>query len=259
MIAQQELVKLYAKQLKLPTLIQVQDIIRQAEENGLGYEAFLCEVLLREIRQREENQQRKKVRQARFPLEKSLDTLDFKRFVNLQEAFIWQLAAGDFVKKQENIIMIGSPGTGKTHLAIGLGRRMCSHGFKVRFYTASNLVNELAEAQHAKELLKLEKMLSRLDLLIVDELSYLSFNRHQAELLFHILSERNERGSVIITTNLEFSRWSEFFPDAMLTAALVDRLTHKAHILDMNGPSYRLQERIKKTKPKNPGGDKDQV
>ncbi|NLI12489.1 MAG: ATP-binding protein, partial [Peptococcaceae bacterium] len=127
------------------------------------------------------------------------------------------------------------------------------------FYTASNLVNELAEAQHAKELLKLEKMLSRLDLLIVDELSYLSFNRHQAELLFHILSERNERGSVIITTNLEFSRWSEFFPDAMLTAALVDRLTHKAHILDMNGPSYRLQERIKKTKPKNLGGDKDQV
>ena len=117
------MIKLYAKQLKLPTLAQAEDLIRQAEESGHGYSAFLCEVLQREIRQREENQQRRKIRQARFPLDKSLDTLDLKRLVNVEEAVIWQLATGEFVKRQENIIMIGTPGMGKTHLAIGLGHR----------------------------------------------------------------------------------------------------------------------------------------
>lgn len=248
------MIKLYAKQLKLPTVAQASDIIRQAEENGHGYAAFLCEVLSREIRQREENQQRRKVRQARFPLEKSLDTLEMKRFVNVEEAVIWQLASGDFVKRRENLIMIGTPGTGKTHLSIGLGHRMCTYGFRVKYYTAANLVTELAEAQHDRNLMRLEKTLSGLDLLILDELCYMSFTRQQSELLFHVLSERNERGSVVITTNLEFSRWTEIFPDTMMTAALIDRLTHRAHILDMNGPSYRLDQRIKKQKSRKDGG-----
>lgn len=248
------MIKLYAKQLKLPTVAHAEDLIRQAEESGHGYAAFLCEVLAREIRQREENQHRRKVRQARFPLEKSLDTIDLKRLINVEEAVVWQLATGEFIKRQENVIMIGTPGMGKTHLAIGLGRRMCSHGYRVRYYTAANLVTELTEAQHDRNLLRIEKALSSLDLLILDELSYLSFNRHQAELLFHVLSERNERGSVIITTNLEFSRWTEIFPDTMLTAALIDRLTHRAHILDMNGDSYRLDQRMKKQKSRKDGG-----
>lgn len=245
---QQEMIKLYAKQLKLPTLSNVHDLIRQAEENGLGYAEFLREVLQREIQRREENQQKRRVRQARFPLEKNLDTLDLKRLIKVEEAVIWQLSTGEFVKRRENVIMIGSPGMGKTHLSIGLGYRMCSLGSKVKYYTAANLATELVEAQHEKSLLRLEKSLTRLDLLIVDELSYLSFTRQQAELLFHILSERNERGSVIITTNLEFSRWTEIFPDTMLAAALVDRLTHRAHILDMNGPSYRLDQRLKNSR-----------
>ena len=242
------MIKLYAKQLRLPTLTQVDDIVRQAQEDGLGYEAFLCEVLQREICQREENQQHRRVRQARFPLDKSLDTLDIKRLIPVEEAVIWQLATGEFVKRGENVIMIGNPGRGKTHLAIGLGRRMCGYGFKVKFYTAGTLATELVEAQHERSLLKLEKSLTQLDLLILDELSYLSFTRQQAELLFHVLSERNERGSVIITTNLKFSDWTDIFPDTMLTAALVDRLTHRAHILDMNGPSYRLEQRMNKQK-----------
>ena len=140
--------------------------------------------------------------------------------------------------------MIGNPGTGKTHLAIGLGRRLCKEGFSVRFYTAANLVTELSEAQEFHRLTKVEKNLSKVDLLIVDELSYLTFSKAHTELLFHVLSNRNERGSVIITTNLEFSRWGELFPNEMLTAALIDRLTHHAYILDMNSESYRLKQRL---------------
>jgi len=136
----------------------------------------------------------------------------------------------------------------KREIIIRLGRRLCYKGFKVRYYTVSNLVIELVEAQEDRNLRRLEKSLEKVDLLILDELSYLSFTRPQAELLFQVLSERNERGGVIITTNLEFSRWMEIFPDAMLTAALIDRLTHNAHILNMNGQSYRLKERMRKTK-----------
>jgi len=242
----QELIKLYAHTLKLPTLVSGQDIIRQAEETGLGYEEFLCEVLFREIRQREENQQRRRVRQAHFPLEKCLDSFEWKHLIHVEAALIWQLASGEFVERKENVIMIGNPGTGKTHLAIGLGRRLCSQGFKVRYDTAGSLATELVEAQEDRTLRQLEKTLLKVDLLILDELSYVSFTRSQGELLFQVLSERNERGSVIITTNLEFSRWTEMFPDAMMTAALIDRLTHNAHILNMNGESYRLKERMGK-------------
>lgn len=143
--------------------------------------------------------------------------------------------------------MIGNPGTGKTHLSIGLGRKLCLKGYKVRFYTAANLAIELTEAQHEKQLSRIDRALLKVDVLIVDELSYLTFSKPQAELLFHVLSERNERGSIIVTTNLEFSRWNEIFPDSMMTAALVDRLTHRAQILNMNAQSYRLQEHLRRT------------
>ena len=241
-----ELIKLYAHTLRLPTLLSCQDVIRQAEETGLSYEDFLSTVLFREIQQREENQQKRRVKQAHFPLEKCLDSFEWHHLVHVEAALIWQLASGDFVKRKENVIMIGNPGTGKTHLAIGLGRRLCNQGFKVRYVTASSLATELVEAQEDRTLRQLEKILLKVDLLILDELSYVSFTRAQAELLFQVLSERNERGSVIITTNLEFSRWTEMFPDTMMTAALVDRLTHHAHILNMNGESYRLKDKIKK-------------
>ena len=260
MTARQELIKVYARQLKLPTLTSCQEVIRQAEEQGLSYEEFLCEVLRRELSQREENQKKRRLKKARFPLEKSLDTFEFKHLEHVEEAHIWQLATGEFVKRKENVIMIGNPGTGKTHLAIGLGRRLVSQGFNVRYYTAARLASELVEAEQERNLTRLVKSLEKLDLLILDELSYLSFTRHQAELMFQVVSERNERGSIIITTNLEFSRWSEMFPDSMLTAALVDRLTHSAHILNMNGQSYRLRQRLRKSgleSNSNAGGGND--
>jgi DNA replication protein DnaC len=241
-----ELIKLHAKQLKLPTVSRYEEVLRQAENQGWGYEQFLCELLDREVNQRQLNQQVRRMRAARFPLKKSLDDFDFKNLSNVEEAVVWQLATGEFVDRHENIIMIGNPGTGKTHLSIGLGTRLCKQKYKVRFYTAANLVTELVEARDDHRLSRLEQKLEKMDLLIVDELSYLTFSKSQSELLFHLLSIRNERGSVIITTNLEFSRWGELFPDSMLTAALIDRLTHHAHILNMNGESYRFKQRLSK-------------
>lgn len=248
MTASCQCIRLYAKQLKLPALVNCEDLIRQAAEDGWNYERFLCEALLREINRRTENQHKQRLKAARFPLAKSLDTFKFANLPHLEEALVWQLANGEFVERRENVIMIGNPGTGKTHLAIGLGRRLCRQGYRVRFYTAANLVTELSEAQQERKLSRLERALEKVNLLIVDELSYLTFSKPHAELLFHILSDRNERGSVMITTNLEFSRWTEIFPDDMLTAALIDRLTHNAHILNMNAESYRLQQRMRKGK-----------
>jgi DNA replication protein DnaC len=241
-----ELIKLHAKQLKLPTVSRYEEVLRQAEEQGWGYEQFLCELMSREVEQRQLNQQARRMRAARFPLKKSLDDFDFKNLPHVEEAVVWQLATGEFIDRHENIIMIGNPGTGKTHLAIGLGIRLCKQKYKVLFYTAANLVTELVEARDDHRLSRLEQKLEKVDLLIVDELSYLTFSKSQSELLFHVLSIRNERGSVIITTNLEFSRWGELFPDSMLTAALIDRLTHHAHILNMNAESYRFKQRLSK-------------
>jgi DNA replication protein DnaC len=241
-----ELIKLHAKQLKLPTVSRYEEALRQAEEQGWGYEQFLCELMSREVEQRQLNQQARRMRAARFPLKKSLDDFDFKNLPHVEEAVVWQLATGEFIDRHENIIMIGNPGTGKTHLAIGLGIRLCKQKYKVLFYTAANLITELVEARDDQRLSRLEQKLEKVDLLIVDELSYLTFSKSQSELLFHVLSIRNERGSVIITTNLEFSRWGELFPDSMLTAALIDRLTHHAHILNMNAESYRFKQRLSK-------------
>ena len=246
MTAYGELIKLHAKQLKLPTVSRYEEVLRQAEEQGWGYEQFLCELMSREVEQRQLNQQVRRMRAARFPLKKSLDDFDFKNLPHVEEAVVWQLATGEFIDRHENIIMIGNPGTGKTHLAIGLGIRLCKQKYKVLFYTAANLVTELVEARDDHRLSRLEQKLEKVDLLIVDELSYLTFSKSQSELLFHVLSIRNERGSVIITTNLEFSRWGELFPNSMLTAALIDRLTHHAHILNMNAESYRFKQRLSK-------------
>lgn len=245
-----EMVRAYAKQLGLPTFAQADDLLRAAREGAWSYEEFLSQLMVGELTQRRENRLQRLTRIAKFPLPKSLDTFDFKRLPNLDTDRIWQLASGEFVRRYENVIAIGNPGTGKTHLAIGLGRRLCREGFKVRFYTAAQLVEELSEARETKRLSRLQTQLLKLDVLILDELSYLTFSKAQAELLFHVLSDRNERGSVIITTNLEFSRWGELFPDTMLTGALVDRLTHHGHILNMNGDSYRLASRLQEDQDK---------
>ena len=161
------------------------------------------------------------------------------------EAFVHELASCDFVSKRQNVVMIGNPGTGKTHLSIALGIKACMQGMNVKFFTAANLSNELIEAQEYKKLLRLEKQLAKADLLIVDELSYLTFNRHQSELLFKVIADRSERQSVIVSTNLKFSDWITMFENTTMVTALIDRLTFRSHVLNMNSERpYRADHAI---------------
>jgi DNA replication protein DnaC len=171
-----------------------------------------------------------------------MDELDVSRFEHMDEAFIKELSSCDFVTKKQNIVMIGNPGTGKTHLSIALGVKACMQGMNVKFYTAANLSNELIEAQDNHRLVRLEKQISKADLLILDELSYLTFNRHQSELLFKVVADRAERKSVIVSTNLRFSEWTSMFENQTMVTALIDRLTFRSHVLNMNSDNpYRAE------------------
>jgi DNA replication protein len=241
-----ETIKLYAKQLKTPAFVSYENVVRQLSP-GDGYDKFLCETMKLEVLQRQTAGQKRRIRKAGFPIMKTLDEFNFNRLEQISESYIWELASCDYIKKRQNVVMIGLPGSGKTHLSIGLGMKACYAGFNVKFYTAINLANELAEAIHLHRLSKLEKSLAKIDLLIIDELSYLTFNRHQSEMLFQVISERSERGSIIVTTNLEFSRWTELFENDIMVAALIDRVTFRSHVLDMNvKDSYRFEQTLAK-------------
>lgn len=235
-----EKIKLLSKALKLASFKDYQEVQRQAINSNQGYEEFLLTLLEKEVLTRQDNKLLRLKRGAKFPFEKTLEEFEVKRLSYLKPSVVVELSNCEFIKKKENIIMIGNPGTGKTHLSIALGLKACNYGHKVYFTTAANLSNKLVEAQENSSLGRFLRQLARLDLLIIDELSYLSFNKHQSELLFQVISERSERGSIIISTNLAFSEWEEFFPDTMLTTALIDRVTFRGHILNMNGDSYRV-------------------
>jgi len=233
-------IKLLSNAMKLASFKDYEQTLREAMTHQKSYEEFLLMLLEQEAISRKSNRLVRLKRVAKFPYEKPLETFDVEVLQHVNSAVIAELSSCDFIDKKENIIMIGNPGTGKTHLSIAIGLNACNKEHKVLFSTAANLSNRLIEAQNDNNLGRFMKTLSKIDLLILDELSYLSFNRSQSELLFQVISERSERGSVIITTNLEFSKWEEFFPDTMLTSALIDRVTFNAHILNMNGESYRL-------------------
>lgn len=235
-------VKLLSKAMKLATFAAYEQIVREANEGQLSYDEFLLRLLEKEASNRKYNKLLRLKRMARFPYEKSLDEFEFIKLKHVDQAFIMQLSACDYVTAKENVLLIGNPGTGKTHLSIALGLKACQRGMKVTFITAANLATQLLEAENSHRLGRYLRQLSKADLLIIDELSYLTFNKYQSELLFQVISERSERGSLIISTNLEFSKWEQFFPDTMLTNALIDRVTYKAHILNMNGDSYRLSK-----------------
>ena len=237
-----EAIRFYAKQLRLPTFANYEQVMRQLDP-GDGYEHFLLELMKTELNQRQEAGQKRRIKRARFPYSKTLDDFDYDRLEHVSKAQIYELAACDYIRTRQNVTMVGNSGSGKSHLSIGLGLKACYQGFNVRFYTAMNLANELTEALALHRLASLEKSLAKVELLIIDELSYLTFNRHQSELLFQVISERSERSSVIITTNLEFSRWTELFENELLVAALIDRLTFRSHVLNMNvSKSYRLEQ-----------------
>jgi DNA replication protein DnaC len=183
----------------------------------------------------------RRIRQARFPAVKSLDSFDFAAIPSLNKLLVLELARCEYVERRENVIALGNSGTGKTHVALGLGLAACQKGLAVGFTTAAALVHELLEARDERRLLRLQKQLAAYRLLIIDELGYVPLSSTGAELLFEVFSQRYERGSVIVTSNLPFDEWTSVFGTERLTGALLDRLTHHVHILELNGDSYRLK------------------
>lgn len=244
--AEMAAVQAYLKALRLPAMAQhLASTLRETEVAGHNPLEFLRALLEAELGQRKANQTRRLIQQAKFPYAKSLDEFDFTAVPSLNKAKVLGLARCEFIVAHQSVILMGNAGTGKTHLAIALGREACRHGYKTRFYTAAGLVNELLEAQDTRSLSRLEKRWRKLDLIVLDELGYIPFSKAGAQLLFQFISLAYERSSLLVTTNLDFERWTEVFGDAELTAALLDRLTHKASILAMNGESYRFRETMR--------------
>lgn len=241
------LIEAHFKKLKMPQAAKVYlPMAREAEDNNLGYEDYLLGILEQEITQRESNRIQRGIRLATFPIIKTLDSFDFKAVPSLSKPKVLKLAGCEYIKNLENVILVGTSGVGKTHIATALAYEACRKGMKAKFFTAAGLINELVAAQQNYKLNRIERQYSSFHLIVIDELGYVPFSKTGAELLFQFCSSRHERGSLIITTNLEFPKWTEVFSDAQMTAALLDRLTHKAHILNINGESFRFKQALAK-------------
>jgi DNA replication protein DnaC len=243
------LLKSNLKQLRLPTMAaEFAKLAREAAEAYEAYEQYLLRLTEQEVVARSANVIKARIKAAGFPVQKDFDTFDFSAAPSVNKPKVLELARGEWIEQHGNTCLIGSPGTGKTHLAIALGLAACRQGKRVRFFTAAALVTRLEEAQKQYQLDKVLSQLERVDLLICDELGYLSFSRVGAELLFQVFAERYERKSLLLTSNLAFSEWGQVFQGERMTAALLDRLTHRCHIFEMNGESFRFRESMKSNK-----------
>jgi DNA replication protein DnaC len=232
----------HLKALKLPTFLREYDKqARQCAAEGVEHTNYLLRLAELELLERERRSVERRIRQARFPAVKSLDSFDFAAIPSLNKLLVLELARCEYVERRENVIALGNSGTGKTHVGLGLGLAACQKGLAVGFTTAAALVHELIEARDERRLLRLQKQLAAYRLLIIDELGYVPLSPTGAELLFEVFSQRYERGSVIVTSNLPFDEWTSMFGSERLTGALLDRLTHHVHILELNGDSYRLK------------------
>jgi DNA replication protein DnaC len=250
-MSQTLLLKANLKQLRLPTMgAEFDKLAREAASNNEGYEAYLLRLTELEVAARAANTLAARIRQAGFPVQKDFDTYDFTATPALNKPKLLELARGEWIEQRFNLCLIGNAGTGKTHLATALGLAACREGWRVRFFTAAALVNRLEEAQKQYQLDRFLGQLDKTDLLVCDELGYLSFSRTGAELLFQVFAERYERRSLLITSNLPFGEWGQIFQGERMTAALLDRLTHRCHIFEMNGESYRFRESMKAKKGK---------
>ena len=246
------LLKANLRLLKLPTMLAAYDkLAREAGDRDEPYDAYLLRLAELEVATRAANATANRIRTAGFPVLKEFDTFDFTACPSLSKQKVLELARGEWVDQRMNCCLVGGSGTGKTHVATGLGLALCRLGKRVRFTTAAGLVTHLEEAQQQHRLDRLLTALDRLDLLIVDELGYLSFSRAGAELLFQVFADRYERRSLLITSNLPFGEWGQVFQGERMTAALLDRLTHRCHIFEMNGESYRFRESMKAKKDKD--------
>jgi DNA replication protein DnaC len=245
------LLKHNLKTLRLPTMLaEYAQLSREAADANENYEQYLLRLTELEVATRSANALAARIKNAGFPVLKDLDTYDFGAMPSLSKQKILELARGQWIEEKINACFIGNAGTGKTHLSIALGQAACRAGKRVRFFTAAALVNQLEESQKQYRLERLMSALEKVDLLIVDELGYLSFSRSGAELLFQVFADRYERGSILITSNLPFGEWGQIFQGERMTAALLDRFTHRCHIFEMNGESYRFRESTKQAKQK---------
>jgi DNA replication protein DnaC len=248
----------YLQQLKLPTIRQeYAKIAARCQQERADYPTFLLRLTEREVADREQRAAERRVKAARFPVTKTLDTFDFAAQPSLNQELVRELLRSEYLDRHENVLLIGNSGTGKTHLATALGFAACQQGRKVRFFTATGLVTQLLERREDRQLERSQQQLERMDLIVLDELGYVPFSKAGAELLFEVVSRAYERTSLIVTTNLPFEHWTEVLGSERLTGALLDRLTHRVHILEANGPSYRLREaqrRLRRRKGSPPPG-----
>ena len=239
----------YLKQLKLPTMLReypkLADVC-QAERSD--YQRFLLLLAEREIQDREVRAAERRLKAAKFPVTKTMDTFDFNAQPSINQMLVRELLRGEYIEQRENVLLIGNSGTRKTHLATALGFAACQQGYKVRFFSATGMVTQLLERREDRQLERFHKQLERLDLIVLDELGYVPFSKAGAELFFEVISRAYERTSLIVTTNLPFENWIEVMGNERLTGALLDRLTHRIHILEANGESYRLRQSRRRSK-----------
>jgi DNA replication protein DnaC len=241
----------HLKQLKLPTILrEYNSLAATCTKDRSGYPEYLLRLTERELLDRETRAAERRLKAARFPVVKTIDTFDFKAQPSINEPLVRELLRGEYIQNRENVLLIGNSGTGKSHLATALGFAACAQGRKVRFTTVTGLVTDLLESREDRLLKRMQKQLDRQDVLILDELGYVPFSKAGAELLFDVVSRAYERMSLIVTTNLPFESWVEVLGNERLTGALLDRLTHRVHILEANGDSYRLKEAKAKQKGK---------
>jgi len=244
--------KIHPYTLSIPSFLNPRydchaEVPTKSRENSQDYGQFLLNLTEVEVATRMENGRKRRIRDAKFPLLKPIETFKFEEAPDLDIRLIKELLEGQYLKSCRNVILFGKSGTGKTHLDTALGMQACIQGIRTRFVTGCGLANELIEARDEKLLGRVIKRYSRYGLLIIDELGYVPFSKEGAELLFQILAERHEQKSVIVTTNLGFGEWTQIFGDPTLTAALLDRLTHHCHILVFDADSYRFKESMKKS------------
>lgn len=233
----------HLKALKLPTMLREHaSLAASCTKDRADYATYLLRLAERELLDRERRSAERRIQAAHFPVLKSMDTFDFKAQTSLNESLVRELLAGDYIARRENVLLVGNAGTGKTHLAIALAMAACAQGRHVRFSSVTQLVTVLLEKREARSLEKFHQQLERYHLLVLDELGYVPFSKAGAELLFDVVSRAYERTSLIVTTNLPFAEWVEVLGSERLTGALLDRLTHRVHILQANGDSYRLKE-----------------
>lgn len=233
----------YLRQLKLPTILrEYESAAAVCSKENLSFETYLLKLCEHELLERQQRATERRIKQARFPMLKTIESFQFDKQPGINEALIRELLTGEFILQRENVLLIGNSGTGKTHLATALALAACHDGRKVRFFSVTSLVTQLLEAREDRKLERTLSLLQRQDLLVLDELGYVPFTKAGSELLFEVVSRAYERQSLIVTTNLPFQQWVEVCGSERLTGAMLDRLTHRVHIVEANGESFRLQD-----------------